>query len=150
MKTLSKHRGCKLSLIHHKGQSNTQQPPTNGIAVSLCKHRESDICFILHLTHANDQEHNKAYLRTLDTCVIILAAPLSLLEIIWTMACQGDILITYLNPCDFSTSWSKMEPSPTTLLHLQWDWFVSISVKHWQNVINMLTGFHYIINNLSP
>ena len=46
--------------------------PTDISALSPCKHEEADTRLMLHLKHASDQGHSKAYIRTVDTDVVVL------------------------------------------------------------------------------
>ena len=47
--------------------------PADLTAVSPCKQEEADTRMMLHLQHAAEQGHTKAYLRTVDSDMVVLA-----------------------------------------------------------------------------
>ena len=47
--------------------------PTDVAGLSPCRQEEADTRMMLHLCHAAEQGHRKAYLRTVDTDVVVLA-----------------------------------------------------------------------------
>ena len=56
-----------------KGKLVLSNQPTNVTALSPCHQEEADTRMLLHLQHAAVQGHTKAYLRTVDTDVVVLA-----------------------------------------------------------------------------
>ena len=56
-----------------KGELILSNQPTNLTTLPLCHQEEDDTRMMLHLHHAADPGHTKAYLRTGDTDVVILA-----------------------------------------------------------------------------
>lgn len=63
-------------LLTTKEQMVLSNKPTDLSSVSPCKQEEADTRMILHLRHAAEQGHKKAYLRTVDSDVVILAVSL--------------------------------------------------------------------------
>ena len=61
--------GARYHLLNTKGELVLSNQPT----LSPCHQEEADTRMMLHLHHAAEQGHTKAYLRTVDTDVIILA-----------------------------------------------------------------------------
>ena len=60
-------------LITTKGDAVLSKKPTDLSALSPCKQEEADTQMMLHLHHAAQQGHTKAYLRTVDSDVVVLA-----------------------------------------------------------------------------
>ena len=47
--------------------------PFNVSAIQPCNHAEADTCIILHLAHASTQGHDKAFVCTVDSDIVVLA-----------------------------------------------------------------------------
>ena len=56
----------KVSSPYHKAELVLRNQPTNLTALSPCHQEEADTWMMLHLHHAAEQGHTKAYLRTVD------------------------------------------------------------------------------------
>ena len=65
--------GARYHLLTTKVELVLSNQPTNLAALSPCHQEEADTGMMLHLHHAAEQGHTKAYLRTVDTDVVILA-----------------------------------------------------------------------------
>jgi hypothetical protein len=65
--------GARYQLLTTKAELVLTNQPMNLSALSPCQHEEADTRMMLHLHHAAEQGHTKAYLRTVDTDVVILA-----------------------------------------------------------------------------
>ena len=46
---------------------------TFDVSAPTCNHAEADTRIILHLAHASSQGHDKAFLRTVDSDIVVLA-----------------------------------------------------------------------------
>jgi len=60
-------------LLTTKGDIVLSNKPTDLTTLSPCQHEEADTRMMLHLYHAAAQGHSKAYLRTVDSDVVVLA-----------------------------------------------------------------------------
>ena len=63
---------ARYHLLTTKADLVLSNRPTGVSALSPC-HQEADTRLMLHLCHAAEQGYTKAYLRTVDTDVVVLA-----------------------------------------------------------------------------
>lgn len=62
-----------FQLLTTKGDLVLSNMPSDLQSLSPCQQEEADTRMMLHLRHAADQGHSKAYLRTVDSDVVVLA-----------------------------------------------------------------------------
>ncbi|XP_076158119.1 uncharacterized protein LOC143140875 [Alosa pseudoharengus] len=65
--------GSKYHLLTTKANLVLSNKPTDLEALSPCQQEEADTRMMLHLRHTAEQGHTKAYLRTVDSDVVVLA-----------------------------------------------------------------------------
>jgi len=58
--------GARYHLLTTKAELVLSNQPTNLTTLSPCHQEEADTWMMLHLHHAAEQGHTKAYLRTVD------------------------------------------------------------------------------------
>ena len=63
----------RFQLLTTKADFVLSNQPADLTAVSPCKQEEADTRMMLHLPHAAEQGHTKAYLRTVDSDMVVLA-----------------------------------------------------------------------------
>lgn len=63
----------QYQLLTTKADLVLSNQPTDVAALSPCQQEEADTRMILHLRHAADQGHTRAFLRTVDSDVVVLA-----------------------------------------------------------------------------
>jgi len=63
--------GAKYHLFTTKASHVLSNRPSDVLTMSPCQHEEADTRMMLHLQHAAEQGHAKAYLRTVDTDVVV-------------------------------------------------------------------------------
>ena len=70
-------------LLTTKADIVLSNKPTDLSDLSPCQQEEADTRMMLHLRHAADQGHTKAYLRTVDSDVVVLAT--HFFHVFWTL-----------------------------------------------------------------
>ena len=70
---VQKTSNAKYHLFTTKGEFTLSNKPADVTTLSPCYHEEADTRMMLHLRHAAEEGHTKAYLRTVDTDVVVLS-----------------------------------------------------------------------------
>ena len=70
---LVKHtNAAKYLFLTTKEDQVLSNRPTDVTSLTPCRHEEADTRLMLHLHHASEEGHRKAYIRTVDTDVVVL------------------------------------------------------------------------------
>ena len=64
--------GSRYHLLSTKADLILSNKPTDMADIHPCHQEEADTCMMLNLSHAANQGHTKAYIRTVITDVVVL------------------------------------------------------------------------------
>ncbi|KAG7486210.1 hypothetical protein JOB18_027320 [Solea senegalensis] len=119
--------GSRYHLLTTKANFVLSNRPDELEALSPCQQEEADTRMMLHLRHAAEQGHTKAYLRTVDSDVVVLAINLFqelVLSELWTGFGSGkayrDIPIYHISKMLGPQKWPEVPgfnpPDPACLI----------------------------------